>query len=80
MIAKLSPGEKALVGPQMEAAIADQGRRTTVTIAACQNDKWSDEVVGCLADAKEAPVRGACMKKLQPEQLERLKKALYGPM
>jgi hypothetical protein len=41
----------------------------------CQEDKWSDEVTKCMADAKSEADSQECYKKLSPEQQQKMNKA-----
>jgi hypothetical protein len=46
-----------------------------LAIKSCQDDKWSDEVISCMTDAKSEPAAKGCYSKLTADQQAKMNKA-----
>ena len=56
------------------------GKIRESSVARCKEDKWTNEVLKCLADAKKADDVAKCQQMMSKEQSDNMAKAIAGAM
>ena len=59
---------------------ATQAKIRESSIVRCKEDKWTNEVLKCLADAKQADAVAKCQNMMSKEQSDNMAKAIAGAM